>query len=164
MQLESLRTLFAIATHLDLEIDIVNIVGVYLNGMLNEEIYMKQLPLYETGKGKVCHLKCTLYGLKQSGCAWNEKLNEMLLELGLKQTHVDQCIYIKHTESSLLILAVHVDDMVIFTSDWQELNAFKVNAYTGNFGSFAVLSNLATSDFPCALPPFKAADVDPSPN
>ena len=126
MQIKSLHALFAIATVLDLEIDIIDIVGTYLNDTLNEEIYMKQPPMYETGDGMVCQLKWMLYGLKQSGWAWSEKLNETLIELGLKWTHVDQCVYIKWTETLLLILAIHMDNMAIFTSDWQELNQFKV--------------------------------------
>ncbi len=72
MQLESFQILLAIATQLDLEIHQMDVVGTYLNGELEEEIYMKQIPRYEDGTDKVLCLNKTLYGLKQVGCIWNQ--------------------------------------------------------------------------------------------
>lgn len=54
MWLKSLCTLFAIAATLDLEIDIIGIVGAYLSGTLDGEIYMKQPLMYEIDDSKVC--------------------------------------------------------------------------------------------------------------
>ena len=68
--LASIRAILAIATMEDYEIHQIDIKGAYLNGILtsNEVIFMKQPPGYATETpGKVCQLKKTLYGLKQSG-------------------------------------------------------------------------------------------------
>jgi hypothetical protein len=71
MQLESFRVLLAMAIQLDLEIHQMDVVGAYLNGELQEEIYMKQIPGYEDSTDQVLHLQKTLYGLKQAGWVWN---------------------------------------------------------------------------------------------
>jgi len=57
----------AIATHYKLDIHTMDVVGAYLNGELNEMIYMEQPPGYEDGTNHVYRLRRLLYGLKQSG-------------------------------------------------------------------------------------------------
>ena len=49
--------------------------GAYLHGYLKEIIYMNQPPGFEDGSKQVCLLKWSLYGLKQAGNVWNQKLN-----------------------------------------------------------------------------------------
>jgi hypothetical protein len=117
MRLDTLRLLLALATKLGLEIHVVDIVGAYLNGKLEEIIYMKQPPEYDDGTGRVCQLHRTLYGLKQSGRVWNEDLNGTFIKLQFTRLYSDQCVYIRHTSDALIIIAVHVDDMALFGSD-----------------------------------------------
>jgi hypothetical protein len=70
-RLSSIRTVLAIAAARDLEIHQIDIKGAYLNGKLtnDETIHMRQPPGFvdPTHPLRVCHLKKTLYGLKQSG-------------------------------------------------------------------------------------------------
>jgi hypothetical protein len=68
----------------NLEIGQMDIKGAYLNGELEEEIYMRQPEGFSDGSGRVCRLKRTLYGLKQSGRAWNQQLNKYLTEIGFQ--------------------------------------------------------------------------------
>jgi hypothetical protein len=107
----------ALASICEWKADIVDVVGAYLNGTLKEQIYMQQIPGYEDGTDSVCLLKRTLYRLQQSRRVWNEKLNEAFLQLGFKRLFADQCVYIWHTDQDLVIVAVHVDNMAIFSSD-----------------------------------------------
>ena len=79
IRLESLRVLFAIAIILDFEIDQADVVGAYLNSKLEEIIYMKQPEGYEDGTDRVWLLLKSLYGLKQSGRAWNHTINAFLI-------------------------------------------------------------------------------------
>ena len=72
----------------------MDVVGAYLNGELNETIYMEQPPGYEDGTGRVCKLLRPLYGLKQSGAIWNKKLNSEFLNLHFRRLLSDQCVYI----------------------------------------------------------------------
>ena len=68
----SIRTLLAIANQYDMEIHQMDVISAYLNGVLEEEIYMKQPPGYVDPKNptKVCRLRKSLYGLKQSARCW----------------------------------------------------------------------------------------------
>jgi hypothetical protein len=83
-KLASIWTVLAMAAELDFELHQINIKSAYLNGELTEDenIYMKQPPGYPApnSSGKVCHLLKTLYGLKQSGRRWYQKLVEILVK------------------------------------------------------------------------------------
>ena len=83
-KLASIRTVLAMAAKLDFELHQIDIKSAYLNGELteNENIYMRQPPGYPApnSSGKVCHLLKTLYGLKQSGRRWYQKLMEILVK------------------------------------------------------------------------------------
>ena len=115
MQLNTLQLLLALATLWGLTAHVVDIVGVYLNGDLKEEIYMQQPPEYNDGTGRAWKLNKTIYGLQQSGHIWNDKLNQAFLQLRFKCLIADQCVYIRNQDQDLVIMAVHLDNMVIFT-------------------------------------------------
>ena len=86
----------------------------FLNGELNENIYMKQPEGFvEPGKEElVCKLKRSIYGLKQSARCWNAELDAQLKKLGFIQSTGDPCIYIK-SSGELFIIAVYVDDLIL---------------------------------------------------
>jgi len=93
--LASIRTTLALAARLDLEIHQIDIKGAYLNGKLTDDevIFMRQPPGFEssTHPQKVCRLRRMLYGLKQSGRRWYQRLVEILVDkLGFTQCTVDQ--------------------------------------------------------------------------
>ena len=117
MRLDTLQLLLALSISLKLKVHVVDVVGAYLNAHLKETIYMQQIPGYEDGTDNVLQLLRTLYGLKQSGRAWNEKLNKAFLKLGYTRLMSDQCVYIRRQDQNLSIVAVHVDDMTIFASN-----------------------------------------------
>jgi hypothetical protein len=81
------------AAKLDLELYQIDIKGAYLNGELTgkEQLFMKQPPGYHVpnSKGKVCHLLKTLYGLKQSGRHWYQKLVCIMETIGFSQSNVN---------------------------------------------------------------------------
>jgi hypothetical protein len=117
-KLASIRTVLAMAAHLDLELHQIDIKGAYLNGELTsrEQIYMKQPPGYPApnSTGQVWHLRKTLYGLKQSGRRWYHKLVEILVEhLGFTRCDVDQAVFFRHEGRNLIIILVHVDNCTI---------------------------------------------------
>ncbi|QRV90583.1 Retrovirus-related Pol polyprotein from transposon TNT 1-94 [Ceratobasidium sp. AG-Ba] len=116
LRLDTFRCLCAIAAILDLDMTQLDVVGAYLNGRLEEEIYMEQIPGFSDGTPKVLRLLKTLYGLKQSGRVWNRRLHEALLSLGYMRLFSDPCVYRRLQRDQLSILAFHVDDVAIFTS------------------------------------------------
>lgn len=88
----------------------------YLNGRLQEDLYMEQPNGFvEPGKEKlVCKLEKSLYGLKQAAKVWNETINGILKELGFKQSYTDPCLYVKVFRNGVRIyLLIYVDDMYV---------------------------------------------------
>ncbi|KAF0724104.1 hypothetical protein Ae201684_017155 [Aphanomyces euteiches] len=119
LRLDSLRLLCALIATLDLETAQLDIKTAFLNGDLDEDIYMDQPERYQV-EGKtnmVCKLNKSIYGLKQAPRQWNKKLNNCLLAMGFKRCHKEQCIYVMVNSESRKItyLAVYVDDIVIAT-------------------------------------------------
>ena len=111
IRFESFRSLIAIAAQKHLKLHQMDITAAFLNGHLEEEVFMKQ-PEGFAVKGKehlVCRLKQSLYGLKQSSRCWNSTLDVHLKSMGYVQSTNDPCIYTG--ESS--IIGVYVDDFVI---------------------------------------------------
>ena len=88
----------------------------FLNGELEEEIYMTQ-PRGCVAPGqeeKVCKLLKSLYGLKQAPKHWHEKLDNVLLCDGFSTNDVDKCMYTKSKNGECVIICLNVDDMLIF--------------------------------------------------
>lgn len=84
----------------------------FLNGELKEELYMK-MPKGMEQDNKVLRLRKSIYGLKQAAKAWNDKLNETLMEIGFIQSKSDDCLYILKQGLNRCYLVCHVDDMII---------------------------------------------------
>lgn len=68
----------------------------------------------------------SLYGLKQSGNQWNKCLNNFLIEkLGFTRLSSESCISVKGSGKEMIILAVYVDDILLFSSDITKIKAVK---------------------------------------
>ena len=81
---ELIRLLLALAALEDWEIHQLDVESVFLNGVLDEEIYMEQPQgfIIAGQETKVCHLCKVIYGLKQASRAWNLQFHGVLTELG----------------------------------------------------------------------------------
>jgi hypothetical protein len=111
----SIRTLIALATCFDWEIEQMDVKTAFLNGDLNEDIYMLQPEGFQVGNGNlVCKLRKSLYGLKQAGRQWYQKIDSVLTTIGFNRSKCDNCVYIyaKETQYTLYI-ALYVDDLLI---------------------------------------------------
>jgi hypothetical protein len=129
-KLASIRTVLALAAAKDMELHQIDIKGAYLNGELTdkETIYMSQPPGYHApdSSGKVCILRKTLYGLKQSGRRWYQKLVDiMLTKLLFSRCDVDQAVFFRHTNDATIIVLVHVDDCTIAATTQVLVKHFK---------------------------------------
>jgi hypothetical protein len=130
-KLASIRAVLAIAAAEDLEMHQIDIKGAYLNGILTdrEVIYMQQPPGYHAvSKSKlVCRLRKTLYGLKQSGRRWYQRLVEiMMTHLKFSRSDVDQAVFFRRDEKSVIIVLVHVDDCTVTASSMALIIDFKL--------------------------------------
>ena len=104
VRFSSIRTLLAFAVQHNLLIHQMDVVSAFLNGKLQEDIYMQQPEGYvQAGNEQlVCKLKRSLYGLKQSPRCWNAVLNDYLKSIGFEQSGADPCVYIKRTQAASL--------------------------------------------------------------
>lgn len=86
----------------------------FLYGDLKEEIWIElpEGPWLE--EERVVKLKKSLYGLKQSPHCWNQKLNKVLKKFCMRKTNADDCIYVGSFCKQKLILALYVDDGLLF--------------------------------------------------
>src|SRR5258707_8633834 len=107
----------------------MDVKSAFLNGILNEEIYMEQPQGFIAAKqeNKVCRLKRALYGLKQASCTWNQQFHGVLITLGFEQTYSDAGIYVHHQHggNSLLIVILYVDDITIMGSLLEDVKQLK---------------------------------------
>ncbi|PRQ45332.1 putative RNA-directed DNA polymerase [Rosa chinensis] len=119
-RLESVRLLFAIACHLRFILYQMDVKSAFLNGVLQEEVYVEQPagfidPIHPD---HVYRLKKALYGLKQAPRAWYERLSSHLLDKGYVRGSIDKTLFVKRTSHHLILAQVYVDDIVFgLTSD-----------------------------------------------
>ena len=94
-RITSIRLLIAIAIVFYLKIHQMDVKTAFLDGDLEEEIYMDQPEGFvEPGQeSKVCKLTKSLYGLKQAPKQWHEKFDSCMIKNGYKFNECDQCIY-----------------------------------------------------------------------
>ena len=115
-RISSIRILFALASIFKLVVHQMDVKTAFLNGDLEEEIYMVQPEGCEIlgQEHKVCKLKKSLYGLKQAPKQWHEKFDQTLINSGFSCVEVDKCVYTKCNDSECVILSLYVDDILIF--------------------------------------------------
>ena len=104
IKFNSLQLLLAIANTLNWEIEMMDIIGTYLNSELEEEIYMKLPRGFNDRSGQVLKLHWAIYGLKQVGRAWYNWLRKTLLNLRYIQSITDECLYIQKEDLVLTSL------------------------------------------------------------
>ncbi|KAJ9543865.1 LOW QUALITY PROTEIN: hypothetical protein OSB04_023572 [Centaurea solstitialis] len=114
-RISSIRTLIAISALKGLYIHQMDVKTAFLNGYLNEEVYMEQPEGFVMlgQENKVCKLVKSLYGLKQAPKQWHERFDTMVTSFGFKHNGADRCIYSKCMKESTVVICLYVDDMLI---------------------------------------------------
>ncbi|GKC69754.1 zinc finger, CCHC-type containing protein [Tanacetum coccineum] len=139
-RISTIRLLLALAAIHDLVIHQMDVKTAFLNGDLDEEIYMKQpegfvMPGHES---KVCKLKKSLYGLKQAPKQWHQKFDDVVLSNGFSLNQADKCVYSKFDASGKgVIICLYVDDMLIFGTD-QDQKLYSMPVGFNNMGGSIV--------------------------
>ncbi|WVZ88666.1 hypothetical protein U9M48_035158 [Paspalum notatum var. saurae] len=120
-RLEVIRFLLAYATHHDIKFYQMDVKSAFLNGYINELVYVEQPPRFEypNNPNHVYRLSKALYGLKQAPRAWYERFRGFLIEKGFKIGRVDTNLFTKKTDDDLFVCQVYVDD-IIFGSTNEE--------------------------------------------
>jgi len=131
-RMEIIRTLFALSVEEEMHIHQMDVITAYVQGDLLSEIYMEQPTMFEEkgtpmfeDKNKVCKLLRPLYGLKQSGREWHQKLRTCLNNVGLQHTENEPCVFVGQIQNEMVIVIVYVDDLLIASRSLKVLNTVK---------------------------------------
>jgi len=128
----TLRVLLALIDENDWELHSMDVKTAFLNGILEEEIYMEGPEgVIEGSRGsKVCRLITEIYGLRQSPRAWYQKVYSFLIQHQFIRSTQDYSLYINYGRK--LLLLVYVDDLVLAAAGMQDINWIK-NSLTKAF-------------------------------
>ena len=116
---ETVRFLFAVSAQLGFSVHHMDVTTAFLNGKLEERIYMRQPPGFEdqTNPDHVCLLKKSLYGLKQAPLCWNIAIFDVLTSLGFQRNESDYGLFSRGSGSNRVLIALYVDDLLISGAD-----------------------------------------------
>ena len=122
----TLRALLKIAVERSYIVHQMDVKTAFLNGTLDEEIYMKQ-PLGYEGKdpSMVCQLVKSIYGLKQAQKVWNDLFNSALQAMQFEPSEGDPCLYHRDTQRGRQYILIYVDDVVLVFNDEGALRSTK---------------------------------------
>ena len=128
-KMSTMRILISCAANFGWPLHRLDVKNAFLHGDLKEEVYMEIPPGYSNFEiaGKICKLKKSLYGLKQSPRAWFDRFRRSLCSMGYKQCNGDHTIFYRHSRRRVTILAVYVDDIIITGDDEVEIKRLKEN-------------------------------------
>ncbi|GKA99798.1 retrotransposon protein, putative, ty1-copia subclass [Tanacetum coccineum] len=129
--IRAIRILIAIAAYYDYEIWQMDVKTAFLNGYLNEEVYMEQPEGFVNPKypNRVCKLKRSIYGLKQASRQWNKRFDDEIKKFGFSQNADEPCVYLKASGSNVTFLILYVDDILIMGNNIPMLQ--DVKSYLG---------------------------------
>ncbi|KAK8670758.1 hypothetical protein V6N13_037375 [Hibiscus sabdariffa] len=119
--------LLAIVVFHAYEIWKMDIKTAFLNGKLEEDVYMTQPKGFVTpgNVGKVCKLQRSIYGLKQASRSWNLRFNDAIKEFGFIRNKDEPSVYKKISGSIVSFLILYVDDILIIGNDIPTLQSIK---------------------------------------
>ena len=113
-RLESIRILMSIACTMNFKLYQMDEKCAFLNGYLNEEVFVKQSKGFEDPHfpDHVLRLKKALYGLKQVPRVWYDRLTQYLLYRGFKRGYANRTLFVKNDEDYLLVAQVYVEHSI----------------------------------------------------
>ena len=125
--IKSIRILLAIAAHYDYEVWQMDVKTTFLNGNLEEEVYMIQPEGYTSKEfpEKVCRLQRSIYGLKQASRSWNMRFDETIRSYDFIKNEDEPCVYKKISGSAIIFLVLYVDDILLIGNDVGMLSSVK---------------------------------------
>ena len=113
-RLEAIRMFLAFAAHSNFKVYQMDVKSAFLNGDLEEEVYVEQPPGFEDKEFEdfVYFLFKALYGLKQAPRTWYDTLSKFLLENGFTRGIIDKTLFHKKHKDDIILVQVYVDDII----------------------------------------------------
>jgi hypothetical protein len=125
-RIEAIRVLLAFAASKGFKLYQMDVKSAFLNGVIQEEVFVKQPLGFENPKypSRVYKLSNTLYGLKQASWAWYDRFKSFLLEHGYVMGSVDKTLFtLKHGKDFLLV-QICMDDIIYGDSSHSLVSSF----------------------------------------
>ena len=121
------RLFIFLATTYNWNLHQLDIKNVFLQGDHQKEVYMEQPPGFvaQGEIGRVCCLRKSFYGLKQSPRAWFGKFIQVIEEFGMQKSKSNHSVFYRNSGSGIILLEVYVDDIVITESDFKSISFLK---------------------------------------
>jgi hypothetical protein len=116
---DSFRIIMALVAYYDLELHQIDVKTAFLNRDLEKNVYMVQLKgfVMEGKESMRCHMKKSIYGLKQASRQWYLKFDRTIRNFGFKENVEDNYIYAKFKNGKYILLILYVDDILLASSD-----------------------------------------------
>ncbi|KAJ9546541.1 hypothetical protein OSB04_019084 [Centaurea solstitialis] len=113
-RLEAFRLFLTFVAHMNFKVFQMDIKNAFLNGKLNEEVYVAQPPGFvdPTFPDHVYKLNKALFGLKQAPRAWYDTLSTFLLSKGFERGKIDSTLFLKKYPKHILLVQIYVDDII----------------------------------------------------
>lgn len=126
-RMETVRLLLALAAKNEWEVHHMDVKSAFLNGDLQEEVYVSQPEGYvkENQERKVYKLLKALYGLRLAPRAWYARLSKFLEKLGFEKCPYEQAVYTKREGNESLIIGIYVDDLLVTGTSTTNINRLK---------------------------------------
>ncbi|WVZ52667.1 hypothetical protein U9M48_003704 [Paspalum notatum var. saurae] len=123
---EAIRISLAFAASKGFKLQQMDVKSAFLNGFIEEEVYVRQPPGYESAKflDQVYKLRKALYGLKQAPRAWYARLKSFLLKSGFVMGSVDKTLFLLSRGGDTLIFQIYVDDIIFGGSSHALVSSF----------------------------------------
>jgi len=109
----------ALVTHFDMELHQMNVKTTFLNGHLEEEVYMKKPEGFISNGNDhmICKLKKSIYELKQASRQWYLKFHNIISSFDFMENVMDWYIYHKVSGSTIIFLVLYVNDILFASRD-----------------------------------------------
>lgn len=113
---DSIRIILSIAAKYNLEIQQFDVKTAFLNGYLDENIFIEVPEGISFEVDCVLKLNKSLYGLKQASRCWNRRFTEFLVKYGFVQSQADSCVYVGIFDGVKVFIIIYVDDALVVSS------------------------------------------------
>jgi hypothetical protein len=125
--LETIRILLAFVTSKGFKLYKMDVKSAFLNGVIHEEVYVKQPPGFESTKypDRVYKLSKALYGLKQAPQAWYARLKTFLLEHRYVVRSADKTFFTLNHDIDFLLVQIYMDDIIFGGSSHTHVSRFQ---------------------------------------
>ena len=125
----TIRMILQKAVNESLHLHQMDVKGAYLNAPIDKDVYVQQPQGYERTDGSntplTCHLKKSLYGLKQSGRNWHHTLTDFLKSKGFTVTDTDPCVYTQKTKPGDQLIVIFWVDIILASNNITAINTVK---------------------------------------